>query len=198
MGKVTRYTEAQLAFIKANCTLTRAELAKRFNAKFERQVTAVQVNSLCKRKGWLTGRDGRFQKGDVSWNKGKKGYIGANKTSFQKGHKPANWLPVGSECVKGDGYLWVKIAEPNKWKQKHRILWEFHHGEIPENHVIIFRDNNRENCCIENLAILTRAELTVMNRHFQRDGLIDDEAHQAIITMARIKTKVGQIKKQAH
>lgn len=196
MGKVSRYTEAQLAFIKANCTLTRVELAERFNANFERQVTAEQVNSLCKRKGWLTGRDGRFPKGNVSWNKGKKGYMGANKTSFKKGRQPANTMPVGSERMKGDGYIWVKIEEPNKWKQKHRLLWESHHGEIPENHVIIFRDNNSENCCIENLVMLTRAELTVLNRHFKRHGLIDNEAHQAIITMARIKTKLGQIEKQ--
>lgn len=36
------------------------------------------------------GNSGSFKKGQVPWNKGKTGYMGANKTSFKKGHLPPN------------------------------------------------------------------------------------------------------------
>jgi hypothetical protein len=34
----------------------------------------------------------------------------------------------------------VKVAEPNVFKLKHRIVWEKANGPIPENHVIAFNN----------------------------------------------------------
>lgn len=43
---------------------------------------------------------------------------------------------VGDEVINDFGYVKVKVAEPNVWKFKHRIVWELAHGEIPANSVI--------------------------------------------------------------
>ena len=47
---------------------------------------------------------------------GKKGICadGCERTWFKKGHIPANYRPVGSERVNADGYIEVKVADPNK------------------------------------------------------------------------------------
>lgn len=39
-----------------------------------------------------------------------------------------NTKPVGTERKRADGYIWVKIAEPNTWKEKHVLLYESVHG----------------------------------------------------------------------
>jgi hypothetical protein len=40
----------------------------------------------------------------------------------------------------------------------HRVIWEDHFGPIPKDHILLFRDENRENCDISNLECVTRAE----------------------------------------
>lgn len=106
----------------------------------------------------------RFVKGQKPWCYGKK--IGSHpnsaRTQFKKGQNPHNALRVGDE-VCPDGYWKVKIAEPNKWEFKHRLLWKQAHGEIPEGQCIVFRDGNPKNCVIENLECISRAELSRRN-----------------------------------
>lgn len=48
--------------------------------------------------------DGRFKKGSVPWNKGVTGYMGANRTSFKKGH---NSRPLAER-------FWEKVKKYNK------------------------------------------------------------------------------------
>jgi hypothetical protein len=105
----------------------------------------------------------RFQKGHESWNAGMKGWTAGGRsaeTRFKKGSKPHTWVPIGTEQVR-DGYLWRKITDyggRNDWKQVHVMLWEHHHGPIPNGLILIFRDRNRQNIDIENLELIDRAE----------------------------------------
>lgn len=62
----------------------------------------------------------------------------ANRGSFKKGNRPGNTARVGDETLTDDGYIRVKVAEPNRWELKHRLVWEKYRGEIPENGVIRF------------------------------------------------------------
>ena len=43
------------------------------------------------RNNLTTGTGGYFRKGSIPWNRGIKGYMGANKTSFKKGNIPPNY-----------------------------------------------------------------------------------------------------------
>lgn len=104
----------------------------------------------------------RFKKGHVPATKGKKlspeQYASAMRTAFKKGHVPHNHMEIGSERINGDGYREVKVAEPNKWRAKHRIVWEQHHGPIPPGYNIQFRNHDKLDCRIENLYMISRAE----------------------------------------
>ncbi len=104
----------------------------------------------------------RFRKGCIPPNKGKRMspelYAKLAPTMFKKGHTPGNHKPVGSERVNVDGYIERKVAEPNKWECKHRIIWRQAHGDIPKGYNIQFKDGNPLNCTLENLYIISRAE----------------------------------------
>lgn len=111
------------------------------------------------------GKTHRFVKNQEAWNKGVKGYMGANVTSFKKGNKPQNYVALGSERTDKDGYTLIKINEPSTWESKHRLVWKNIFGEIPEKHAVIFVDGNKRNFELENLALVHRRDLLFYNRH---------------------------------
>lgn len=116
-----------------------------------------------------SGITGRFAPGHVPWTKGMKGYSppGTEKTRFQKGHMPENHREVGSERIDKDGYTLVKVAEPNVWMLKHRLIWEAHNGPVPEGCAVVFRNQDKTDFRIENLMCITRGELGVMCRKYK-------------------------------
>lgn len=104
----------------------------------------------------------RFQKGHTPVNKGKRispvTYAKCQPTMFKKGHPPVNHREVGSERINVDGYIETKVAEPNVWRLKHRIIWEQHNGVIPAGYNVQFKNHNTQDCRIENLYIISKAE----------------------------------------
>lgn len=107
----------------------------------------------------------RFYKGQPSWNKGVKGYMGSNRTSFKKGNRPPNFVEIGTESLDRDGYTKVKIEHPNVWELKHRVIWKERFGEIPDKHAVIFLDGNKQNFDLFNLALVHRRDLLYFNRY---------------------------------
>lgn len=120
------------------------------------------------RKGSAVGKSSQFQKGHATWNKGRKGYQPggrAKDTQFRRGNKPHTWVPIGTEQIR-DGYLWRKITDHggrHDWKQVHVMLWEEHRGPIPAGMILVFRDRNKQNIQLDNLELVTRAELCRRN-----------------------------------
>ncbi|MDK9757653.1 HNH endonuclease [Vibrio sp. D173a] len=172
-GQSHPYTQAQLAFLKANCTMVRRELAEAFNHRFKTNLTLAAINSCCKRNGWLTGRDGRMKKGNRPWNTDTKGLVKPNSGCFKQGQKPKNSKPLGHEriCSK-DGIILVKVAEQDpytkaktRYRAKHQIVWENAHGKIPENHAIRFKDGDKLNCVLDNLICVSLAVNLRMNKN---------------------------------
>ena len=147
------------------------DLAAMVNAKFGTHFTIVAIAELKNRLGVKSFIDchfnkgirhspaTEFKKGNVPINKGTKGMFpnAGGATRFKKGHRPANWKPVGSERCNVYGYWEVKVAEPRKWKQKHVLLWEQEHGPVPKGHIVIFLDGDKNNLTLENLAMISRA-----------------------------------------
>lgn len=104
----------------------------------------------------------RFYKGQIPPNKGKKVspevYEKMSHTMFKKGHISENKREVGAERVNVYGYIEIKVAEPNVWRLKHRIVWEQHNGVIPAGHNVQFKNHNTQDCRIENLYLISKAE----------------------------------------
>lgn len=117
------------------------------------------------------GRRCRFQKGQPPANKGRKqsefmspdAIARSRATCFKKGHTPQNHKPMGYERINRDGYIEVKIREPNVFKAKHRIVWEQHNSKIKPGNNVQFHDSNRRNCDIGNLYLISRHEQMTRN-----------------------------------
>ena len=144
---------------------TYKEITKQMNDKFEYNFSEEQIKGMMYRNKLTTGTGGYFKKGSTPWNKGLKGYIGANKTSFKKGTIPPNQVPIGTESITKGGYIKVKVGEPNKWKLKQRYIYEQHYGEIPKDCNVIFADKNIRNFDINNLILVSKAEMLILNKN---------------------------------
>ncbi len=119
-------------------------------------------------------------------------YAKAAPTMFKKGNLPVQTQPVGTERWRDDGYLWVKVAMPNKWKQKHRIVWESINGPAPKDAKIIFADGNRHNFSVDNLLCVSAAELVRLNQN--RLIFNNADATKAGVLVARLITAAAKKK----
>ena len=174
------------------------EIQQEFIKRFGWKITLSKVKGNIKRYGLNTGRKGCFPKGHVPQNKGKKMppdvYEKCKGTMFKKGNIPPNHRPVGSERLSKDGYIEIKIAEPNKWQLKHRYIWEQVNGEIPAGHIVVFRDNDRTNVVMSNLMLITRKDNAIIN-HMGLSGTID-ETKDLAVSYAKLVSAVRQKKKR--
>jgi hypothetical protein len=195
IGKRLTYTGEQIDFLKTNYRrLPLAKLPDAFNEHFGTHKTKVQIRAFLKNHGITSGRTGRFIKGQKSWNKGVKGYMGPNATSFKKGNRPKNWKPLGTERISKDGYIEIKVAErnpytgfPTRYRLKHQVVWESVNGPIPAGKIVIFRDGDRTNCAIGNLVCISRAVGVRLNQ-FGYTGLQAD-LKPSMLALARLKAK---------
>lgn len=161
-----KYTQEQKEFIiKNNYMKSSKELADMFNNEFNTNVSYRQIEYFRHNHHLNSGLTGRFEKGHTSWNKGTKGLTHANKTSFKKGNIPQNHKPVGYERVNVDGYVEIKVAEPNIFKLKHRVIYENIYGKIPDNHNVVFADGNKLNLDPDNLILVSKSEMLIMNNN---------------------------------
>ena len=170
------YSDEEHQFIIDNVEgITLKELTKRFNEKFNLNVTE---NAIANRKNILGLRSGivggQFQKGHIPANKGKKGYMTPEQyekckaTMFKKGNIPANHRPIGSERIdKRDGSILVKVKDgqlQKNWMSKSRYIYEQAHGKIPAGHKVIFADGDHSNFDLDNLILVSNAEELIMNQ----------------------------------
>lgn len=173
------------------------QIKELFQKKFGILLTESQIGNFKHKHHIQSGtHGGQFKKGQVSWNKGKKmtpeQYAKCSRTMFKKGQQVHNHKEVGSERINVDGYVEIKVAEPNHWRLKHRVIYEQHYGiKLSSNDAIIFVDGNRLNLSIDNLERLSRSELVRLNQ----DGLRGDEAmNRSAIALAKLKAKLGEVK----
>lgn len=170
------------------------DLLKLFNRHFDLNVSWSQLKNCLKKNEIKSGRTGRFEKGSIPVNKGTKGLTTANKTSFKKGQRPKNYKPVGYERIDRDGYVLVKVSDTGEWHQrwrhKHKVIWEAAHGPIPKGHALIFLDRDKLNVSLDNLQLITQSLLARMNQN--KLFYSDPELTKIGVTIASIYSKIGE------
>lgn len=184
------------------------ELTELINKKFNRNFTVQQIKGYKANHHLSSGLTGHFVKGQKSWNKGmkwddfmsKESQERSRTTCFKKGNDPANMDAIGTEKWKSshpgrndEGFLYVKVQDKHgrfNWKAKHRLLYEQTYGKIPKGHKVIFRDGNRHNITLENLALVSNSQMLILNRHsliFEKQELTD-----VGINIAKVLDKVNE------
>ena len=128
----------------------------------------------------------RFQKGQVSWNKGTKGVTGTHpnsrRTQFRKGELTGaakhNYVPIGSTRITRDGMLERKVTDDpsihpaRRWVAVSRQVWETANGPIPSGHAVVFRPGrattDEARITLDAIELVSRAELMRRNSYHTR------------------------------
>lgn len=198
--------------LRAKYSTTGTEELCRLLARSDKAIyVRARIFGLKRDRAWLieagkklasspASRATRFTKGSIPANKGKKMpaelYERCAPTMFKPGHPSNNRRPVGSERVNVDGYIEIKVAEPDKWKCKHRVVWEAANGPIPKGYNIQFRDGNRLNISLDNLYIISRAEqLRKQNSVYAR---YPEELRRVIRAKATLKRQITIYNRKHH
>jgi len=200
-GRSVLFNAEQVEFIKQNYRLlSREDVTTVFNEKYGTDIQVSQITAFTKNHKIKSGRSGRFQKNNVSWNKGTKGKTGRNRTSFKKGAVPVNRRDFGEERLT-DGYRLVKVDTTNPytghrgwWRHKQVVVWEQLHGPVPPGMVVAFKDGNRAHCDIENLELRSRGEHLALNR--VRYNHVDMELRPTVRLLADLAIQRGKLDRQ--
>jgi hypothetical protein len=139
---------------------------------------------------------GRFLKGRPPWNKGMKGMAtGGQATRFKPGNRPHTWVPIGTERISKDGYLERKVTDDGpvwlRFKGVQIIVWEAVNGPVPKGHAVVFRDGDKRNITIENLELVSRAELMRRNSVHRYPPAIK----AAITAKARLTRMINELER---
>lgn len=203
------YTEIEIKFVKDNYPhMNTAEMANHLGRDISSIYTKAYSLGLSKSleylesensgrmiKGNKRGGNTRFSKGHTPWNKGKKmskeQYKKSAPTMFKKGHKPHNARYDGYISIRksrGSLYAWIRVS-PGKFELLHRIIWERHNGKIPEGYNVIFKDGNQANLDINNLQLVSNADLMNANT-IQR---YPEELRKLILANGKLKREINKI-----
>ncbi len=178
---------------------TTDEITKMINDKFSLSITARQIQIYKKNHGLKSNVSTRFEKGHIPANKGVNGVynVGGNQTSFKPGQISHNYKAIGYERIDRDGYTLIKVSDEGpwhkRWKHKHKVLWEKENGPIPSGHALIFADSNRQNFDLNNLILVSKKQLMILNKKH----LIQNDADltRTGVIVANLYQKIYEVKK---
>lgn len=101
----------------------------------------------------------KLNKNQVKHLKRKYNLVSGINTKFKKGQQAHNHKPIGYEFLRDDGYIEIKIAEPNSWKLKQQYIWEKYNGKIPKGYRVVFLDQDKTNFDLDNLTLIQSKDI---------------------------------------
>lgn len=167
------FTPSQEKFIRNNYKgISSKELTNQLNEKFGANFKVTQLQAFKTRYKLRSGYNTQFKKGQEPANKGLKwdeympleAQERCKSTQFKRGERPLNHRPIGSERITIDGYVEVKVKEPDVWRLKHYVVWEKVNGKVPKGYRFLFLDGDSTNVDIENLKLVPMAVGVIMNK----------------------------------
>jgi len=201
-----KLTDSEKAFIADSyLTMTLSEMAIKLNRSIgavhkhmKRKGLSLPADLMRQRmaighKNLTQGEAYRFTAGNIPANKGTKGLIKPNSGSFKKGHVPVNIRKNGDERVSVDGYIEVRVGK-GEWLLKHRVVWKQENGEISQGYNIVFLDGNKLNCAIDNLRMVSNAELMQSNTIMR----YPTELRAAMKNVKKLKRTIERYEKHDH
>jgi hypothetical protein len=109
-----------------------------------------------------------------------------------------NDVPIGSESVRSDGFIWVKVKNdkiPGKYmfhknyRRKHHVLYEQYHGcKLSKDDCVLFLDGDKSNFAKDNLYKCSRSESAEFRKN--QWGRHGREFSLAALTYCRLKEKL--------
>lgn len=169
------FTPAEDQFLRQNFKRLNNKQLSRQMARSESSIAQRMRKLKLQRSAalrWKMQAANFFKPGHVPFNKDRKGIRVSPATEFKKGHLPANTKFDGCISTRyhkkhGCYYKYIRVAKM-KWMLLNRYLWEKHHGPIPANHLVAFKDGNNLNCSLENLFLLSRAANARRNVNYKK------------------------------
>lgn len=172
MSKRHRYTKEQEIFLIQSVEgVAYTDLARAFNEKFHADLNGSAIRQKCYALGVKNNIDPRFQKNT----------------------NPSSTKPTGAESIDEDGNPIIKVGQPREWRKKSHVVYEAHHGAIPDNHFIIFLNRNKKDCRIENLVSVSRPTFY----RLVHSGMYteNEEITRVGITMSLLRQKIAEYEK---
>jgi HNH endonuclease len=191
-GRAIPYNSEEMAWLEENRAMVISDYHRTFCDKFGRtDASLVNLHSLRKRKGWATGRTGRFVKGATPLNKGVPCAPGtggrhprSQATQFAKGSRSGRadqlYKPIGTERLTKDGYRQRKMHDglpmQSRWQLVQRVEWEAVNGPIPKGYALKCLNGDKLDTRPSNWTPVPRGVLALLNEGRHRTQIAYDAA----------------------
>lgn len=149
MAKRHQWTEAELAWLREHIHEHGwRTIHVPFNQHFGLNLTQSSVEHACLRNGINHDR------------KGEHGFVAGERNDYSVR------ASIGTERIDARGRVFIKITDhparaklgkDSNWVQKDRYLWEKAYGKLGTDQLLIHLDNDKQNCELSNLYVVSRA-----------------------------------------
>lgn len=182
------YTKEEIDFIVQNVNKYYVpKLVEMFNKKFNANMTIYKMKNFKHRYNLRS----NLPKNPLTGKEPTKRY---NQTRKEWLDKVTN--DIGYEMKRKDGTIYIKVnnkvGATDNYMTKAQYIYTKKYGEIPKGYVLMHKDNNKENNCIDNLLLVKRSDFT----YLKASGLIskDNKIIETAFLLKKLNDKMQEKK----